>query len=782
MTQVLKGNFADALKERYLAYALSTIMSRALPDVRDGLKPVHRRILYTMRLLKLDPEKGYKKSARVVGDVIGKYHPHGDQAVYDAMVRLAQDFAVRYPLVDGQGNFGSIDGDSPAAMRYTESRLTAVAQAIMDGLDEGTVDFRDNYDESDQEPVVMPGAFPNLLANGASGIAVGMSTSIPPHNVGELCAGMITLLKDPATTDAAIMKHVQGPDFPTGGILTETADTLLAAYASGKGSFRVRARWESEDTGRGQYQIVVTEIPYQVQKSRLIEKLADLINSKKIHWLADVRDESDEKLRLVLEPKNRNVDAEALMAYLFQHTDLETRFTLNLNVITAAGRPEQLSLKQTMHAFIDHRRDVLLRRSRWRLDKIFARLHILDAYRVVFLNLDEVIEIIKNNDQPAPIMMARFGIDETQAEAILNMRLRSLRKLAEEEINKEYNALQEERGVLEAILESEQVQTEKLIADLKDIKKRFSDARRTTIADPLPAKVVPLEAQVEKEPVTVLISQQGWVRVMKGHMAADVEAKYKEGDGELFRVRAQSIEDLNILGSSGRVYTVKISALPPGRGFGEPLNLMLDMPQGEKIAQAFVPTFTRYLLATHKGQGFVVEAETLKTQTRAGKQIVNVGKGDEAVFCIPVRGDMVATIASNRNLLVYGVNEIPVMTRGKGVKLMNVKKGYLEDVCVFEGSEGFKMISGSGQRKRSFPSTEIWRGKRAQVGKMLPHGFQTEARFYIPDPGELTEDEQAEERDRIDELIAALSAPIPEDADTPDMFSTTKWDDEEDDS
>lgn len=769
--EVLKGNFADELKSRYLTYALSTIMSRALPDVRDGLKPVHRRILYTMRLLRLDPEKGHKKSARVVGDVMGKYHPHGDQAIYDAMVRLAQDFSVRYPLVDGQGNFGSIDGDRAAAMRYTEARLTEVAEWIMKDLDEGTVDFRPTYDESDTEPVVMPSCFPNLLANGSSGIAVGLSTSIPPHNVGELCGALAALLKKPDMTDAAIMKHVKGPDFPTGGIITENAETIQAAYASGRGSFRVRARWEKEDIGRGQYQIVITDIPYQVQKSRLIEKIADLIYAKKVNWLADVRDESDEKIRLVLEPKNRNVDANALMEILFQKSDLESRISLNMNVITAKGTPSCMSLKEALQAFLDHRRVVLVRRSQWRVDKIAERLHILEAYQVVFLNIDEVIEIIKTHDEPAPIMMKKFSIDEIQAEAILNMRLRRLRKLAEMEIKQEYDALKKEQKGLMGILKSENKQTETLLAEVKDIKKKFADKRRTDIEEAVPVVVVPLEAHVEKEPVTVLISEQGWARVMKGHMAKDAEAKYKEGDGEAFRIHGQSIENIHILGSSGRVYMLPISKLPSGRGFGEPLNMMFEFQPNERVVFVFIPRVASYLVATRNGLGFVVEAKNLKALVKTGKQVLNVAKGDEAAFCVPVIGNAVATIADNRNLLVYGLDEVPTMGRGKGVKLMNVKKGTLEDVCVFESKAGFKMLSGTGTRKRSFLDTTLWQGKRAQVGKALPHGFHKEARFFIPDLT-VAEDEPEEESERIAELVSAITAPLPEDVGTPGLFDS----------
>lgn len=770
--QIIKGNFADELKSRYLTYALSTIMSRALPDVRDGLKPVHRRILYSMRMLKLDPEKAPKKCARVVGDVIGKYHPHGDSAVYDAMVRLAQDFAVRYPLVDGQGNFGSIDGDGAAAMRYTEARLTKVAEWIMKDLDSGTVDFQDNYDESDSEPVVMPSCFPNLLANGSSGIAVGLSTSIPPHNVGEICGGLTVLLKNPEASDKQVMRYIKGPDFPTGGVMIETQDTIAKAYETGKGSFRVRAKWEKEEAGRGQYVIVVTEMPYQVQKSKLIEKLADLIHAKKVPWLLDVRDESDENIRLVLEPKNRNVDAEALMETLFSQTDLESRVQLNMNVITANGTPSLLSLKETLEHFLLHRREVLVRRSRWRLDKIAHRLHILEAYRIVYLNIDEVIHIIKTEDEPAPVMMSRFGIDDIQAEAILNMRLRRLRKLAEMEINQEYDALKAEQKELNDILDSEEIQTQTLLNEVEEIKKEFADKRRTAIEDAPDGVVIPLEAQIEKEPITVLLSEQGWVRGMKGYMADDVEAKYKEGDAEQFRVKCHNIDTLSLIGSSGRVYNAPVSKLPAGRGFGEPINLMFDFPPKERIVQAFIPTADKYLIATKGGLGFLIEAKKLTAQTKAGKQLLNLVKKDEAAFCVPIMGDSIAVLNDDKKLLIYKVDEIPTMGRGKGVKLMNVKGGHLLDILSFNEAEGFHMLSSKGNRKRQFPDVSHWVGKRAQVGKLLPHGFHSASQFYIPAPTEVVEEESEEEsKARVDELIRAISEkPLPEEDDTPDLF------------
>ncbi len=760
---VFEGAFTQELKSRYLTYAMSTIMSRALPDVRDGLKPVHRRLLYSMKLLRLDPDKAYKKCARVVGDVIGKYHPHGDQAVYEAMVRLAQDFSVRYPLVEGQGNFGSIDGDGAAAMRYTEARLTEVARWIMKDLDQGTVDFKANYDESEQEPIVMPSCFPNLLANGASGIAVGLSTSIPPHNVTELCKAMKVLLKNPESTDAAVMKHVQGPDFPTGGVVVENTETIHKAYATGRGSLRVRARWQTEDMGRGQYQIVVTEVPYQIQKSKLIEKIADLINTKKLTWLTDIRDESEEKVRIVLEPKNRNVDAEALMEALFRMTDMENRFSLNMNVITAEGKTKCLSLKDALLAFLTHRREVLVRKSKWRLAKIAERLHILDAYRVVFLNIDEVIQIIKTEDDPAPVMMERFGIDDIQAEAILNMRLRRLRKLEEMEIKKEYDNLVDEQGTLQDILASEDKQTEVLVEEADAIRKQFGDKRRTSIEDAPDAVVIPLEAQVEKEPTTVLLSKQGWIRTLKGHMNDDDDVRFKEGDEEAFRLHCQSTDSISVMTDAGKVYNIEVNKLPGGRGFGEPLRLMVEM-SAERVTALWLNDKDKYLVATEQGQGFIVEGKNLVSHVKTGKQVLNLGKKDKAVFCTPAIGDMVGCISEDGRLLVYPVEDVAVLTRGKGVKLMNLKKSTLRDVCVFAKEVGFGLENDKGTRKSTFEDISIWDGKRAQVGKPLPFGYQQGAKFYTPEGtedaaegGGPKSDESAPEKEsRVESLVGAL--------------------------
>ncbi|HKJ73544.1 MAG TPA: DNA topoisomerase IV subunit A, partial [Alphaproteobacteria bacterium] len=621
----------DALSTRYLSYALSTIMSRSLPDVRDGLKPVHRRLLYAMRQLKLDPSSGFKKSARVVGDVIGKYHPHGDQAVYDALVRLAQGFAVRYPLIDGQGNFGNIDGDNAAAMRYTESRLTAVAEALLNGIDEDTVDFRPTYDGEEEEPVVLPASFPNLLANGAAGIAVGMATSIPPHNVHELCDALLHLIKFPNATDAKLVDLVPGPDFPTGGVLVEPRGSILEAYATRRGGFRVRAKWEVEELGRGQYVIVVTEIPYQVQKSKLVEKIAELIESKKIPILADVRDESAEDIRLVLEPKSRTVEAEMLMETLFRQTDLETRFSLNMNVLDADRTPRVMGLREALQAFLDHRLVVLVRRSNFRLDKIERRLEILAGYLVAYLNLDEVIRIIREEDEPKATLMSTFELTDMQAEAILNMRLRSLRRLEEMEIRKEHKALEAERKELKALLKSEDKQREVISGEIKVIQKKFSRTtelgkRRTDFGDAPSADVIPLEAMIEREPITVVCSEKGWIRAVKGHNVDAGQLRFKEGDRLRFAVEATTTDKLLAFATNGRFYTVGCDKLPGGRGHGEPIRLIIDLGNANDVVQLLVHQAGRKLLvASDAGRGFVVAEDEVVAQTKNGKQVLNVG-------------------------------------------------------------------------------------------------------------------------------------------------------------
>ena len=778
---IIHGDFSEELQTRYLTYAMSTIMSRALPDVRDGLKPVHRRVLYAMRMMKLDPEKGYKKSARVVGDVIGKYHPHGDQSVYDAMVRLSQSFALRYPLVDGQGNFGSIDGDNAAAMRYTEAKMTKVAAWIMKDIENGTVDFTDNYDESDHEPVVMPGCFPNLLANGGSGIAVGLSTSIPPHNVGELCLAMAALFKTPDMRDSTILNYVKGPDFPLGGVMIEPQASIAEAYATGRGGFRLRAKWEKEELERGMYQIVITEIPYQVQKSRLIEKLADLVNEKKVPWLVDVNDESDENIRIVLEPKNRNVDAVGLMESLFKLTDLETRISLNMNVLTKSGAPACLSLKSAMQQFLDHRREVLVRKSEWRSKKIKDRLHILEAYRVVYLNIDEVIEIIKNNDAPAPIMMERFGIDEIQANAILDMRLRRLRKLEEFEINKEFDDLSAELQGLQDILASFEKQTDFLLNEIKEIKKEFGDARRTEITDAPEAEIIPLEAMVEKEPMTVLLSKNGWVRAMKGHIDDAQDAKYKDGDEEAFRIHATSIDSICVMSSGGKVFTLPVNKLPAGRGFGEPLQLMVDLQPDENIVSMLLPKEKQYLVASSGGYGFIVLAENLQSQTKAGKQILNLAAGHKATHCVPAKGNMVAVSSTGKRMLMFKLDELPEMGRGKGVRLMNLKDAKLEDIIVFDVRTGLGFIN--DKTDRVVTDLERWFGKRAQSGKVPPHGFTKEFSFFAPEvekplaevemPSYMTPQQMkqvASVADTATLLRMATAKGIPDDAESLDLF------------
>ncbi len=727
----------NALGERYLTYALSTIMNRALPDARDGLKPVHRRILYAMRELKLDPNGRYRKSSKITGDVMGNYHPHGDAAIYDAMARLAQDFAVRYPLVDGQGNFGNIDGDNPAAARYTEARMTQIAEALMEGLGENAVDFKDNYDGTLQEPVVMPARFPHLLANGSSGIAVGMATNIPPHNIGELCDAAIHLIRTPNARDETLAELVPGPDFPTGGVLVEPRENILKAYASGKGSFRLRARWAVEDLGRGQWQIVVTEIPYQVQKSKLIEKIAEIINLKKIPILADVRDESAEDIRLILEPRAKTVDAEVLMETLFRQTDLEVRFSLNMNVLIDGLVPQVSSLKQILRAFIDHAREVLGRRTRFRLGKIEARLEVLEGYIIAFLNLDRVIEIIRYGDEPRAMLMQEFSLSEVQAEAILNMRLRSLRKLEEMELKRERDALLLERGELKGLLGDVMQQWAKIIEQLREVKKQFgkggAGARRTDLADAPDVEDVPIEAMIEKEPITVVCSARGWIRALKGHTALEAEMKFKDGDEGRFIFHAHTTDKLLLLGDNGRFYTLPAANLPGGRGMGEPVRLMVDLPNEAGIVALFIHRPGRELIiGSSAGDGFVVAEDEVIAQTRSGKQVLNV-KGDvRARICQPVVGDHVACVGINRKVLIFPVAELPRLGRGKGVRLQKYadKEGELSDVKSFNLADGLQWLD-SGGRTRTVLELDEWRGKRAASGRMAPRGFPRDNRFNL---------------------------------------------------
>ncbi len=718
---------SKALSERYLAYALSTIVSRSLPDVRDGLKPVHRRLLYAMRMLRLDPTGGFKKCARVVGDVIGKYHPHGDAAVYEALVRLAQDFAVRYPLVEGQGNFGNIDGDNAAAMRYTESRLTTVATALMEGLDEDAVDLRATYDGEEEEPVVMPAAFPNLLANGSSGIAVGMATNIPPHNVAELCDALLHLIKKPDCPPDALLEWVRGPDFPTGGVLTESAEAIREAYATGRGAMRVRARWEKEALSHGLYQIVVTEIPYQIQKAKLVERIAELINSRKLPILADVRDESTDDVRLVLEPRARTVDADMLMEQLFRQTDLETRFNLNLNVLDADCTPRVMSLKEALQAFLDHRLVVLGRRSRHRLGKIIHRLEVLDGYLIAFLNLDEVIRIIREEDEPKAELMRTFDLTDVQAEAILNLRLRSLRRLEEMELRKEHADLTAEKEQLEGLLADEGKQWSAIAKQIREIRKVYGPEtplgkRRTEIGSAPTAVVVPIEAMVEREPITVLLSSKGWIRALRGHQDAGEDTKFKDGDSLLLSLHAQTTDKLVILDSAGRFYTLACDRLPRGRGFGEPIRLMVDLPNEADIVSVRVhDPERRLLLVTQTGRGFQVDEKDVLAQTKAGKQVLTVSDGDRAALCAVVAGDHLAIVGTNRKLLIFPLDQIPVMTRGKGLQLQRYKEGKLADAKTFVLESGLTWKS--GERTRTETDLRPWLATRAQVGRLPPTGF-----------------------------------------------------------
>jgi topoisomerase-4 subunit A len=733
--EIRNVDFADALGERYLSYALSTIMSRSLPDVRDGLKPVHRRILHAMQQLRLDPASGYKKCARVVGDVIGKFHPHGEVAVYDALVRLAQDFSQRYPLVDGQGNFGNIDGDNAAAMRYTESRLSAVAQAMLDGIAEDAVDFRPTYDGEDSEPVVLPARFPNLLANGASGIAVGMATSIPPHNVGELCAALLHLIDHPACAVGELNVLVLGPDFPTGGVLVEPPESIRLAYETGRGSFRLRARWATEALGHGLYQIVVTEVPFQVQKGRLIEKIAALLEEKKLPLLADVRDESTEDVRLVLEPKTRNVDAEMLMEQLFHLTELEVRVPLNLNVLDPLGVPRVMNLKEALQAFLDHRRVVLQRRSRHRLAAVARRMEVLRGQIIVYLNLDEVIRIIREGDDPKAEMMARWDLTDVQAEAILNMRLRALRRLEEIEIRKELDLLASEEGQLTALLASDRRQWRRIAREVGKTGAEFGGdtplgRRRTEIAAAPEPVEIPAEALVEREAVTVLCSEKGWIRAVKGHNGSAAEQKYKDGDAPRFVVTAETTDRLIVFGSNGRFYTIGVDRLPGGRGHGEPLRLMIDLPNEHDIVAMFpYRPGMELLVAANDGRGFVVDGEEAVAQTRAGKQVLTPAEGAVARICIPAEGgDAVAFVGDNRKMLIVKLDGIPLMTRGRGVILQRYKSGGLADCKVFRLADGLSWRQGEN-RTRTETNLGPWLGARGGAGRLVPNGFPRSNRF-----------------------------------------------------
>ena len=772
-TDPLKGEVFEplsrAIGERYLTYALSTIMHRALPDARDGLKPVHRRILFAMNRLRLSPSGGFLKSAKISGDTMGDFHPHGDMAIYDAMARLAQDFNVRYPLVDGQGNFGNIDGDNPAASRYTEARMTAAAEALLEGMTENAVDFRPNYDGRLEEPAVLPASFPNLLANGASGIAVGMATNIPPHNIVELVDAAQHMIRTPDVRDETLLNYVKGPDFPTGGVIVEPRESMAKSYATGRGSFRLRAKWGVEDLGRGVWQIVVTEIPYQVQKSKLIEKLAELIQTKKVPILADVRDESAEDIRVILEPKSKNVDPDVLMNTLFRNSDLETRFSLNMNVLIDGRTPKVCSLKEVLRAWLDHRREVLIRRSQHRMDKIDHRLEVLEGFIIAFLNLDRVIDIIRYDDDPKAALMAEnWGqehvratserdyvsplpargegeLTEVQAEAILNMRLRSLRRLEEIELVRERDALMAERADLEDLLANDSVQWDRISDQLKEVKRAFGKDyerghRLTQFAEAAEVEDVPIEAMIEREPITVVLSQMGWIRAMSGHIDLTRELKFKDGDGPRFAFHAETTDKLLVVGSNGRFYTLSGANLPGGRGMGEPVRLMVDLPNDIEIVDIFAHDAKgKLLVASNVGNGFVVPEVDVVAQTRSGKQVLNVKDGEVTKRVVRVAGDHVAVISQNRRFLVFALDEVPEMTRGKGVRLQkyNLARGAqgvleldggLSDITTFALAEGLSWTMGGGNTRTERDLTQ-WLGKRAGVGKQPPHGFPRDNKF-----------------------------------------------------
>ena len=726
----------QALEERYLAYALSTITARALPDVRDGLKPVHRRLIHAMRQLRLDPDSRFKKCARVVGDVIGRYHPHGDQAVYDALVRLAQDFAVRYPLIEGQGNFGNIDGDNAAAMRYTESRLTEVAQLLLDGIDDDTVDFRDTYDGEDHEPVVLPGAFPNLLANGSSGIAVGMATSIPPHNAHELCSAALHLIKHSDTGPEKLVDFVPGPDFPTGGVIVDERENTLEAYRTGRGGFRLRAHWRREELNHGAWRIVVTEIPYQVQKGRLVEKIAQLLQQRKLPLLGDVYDESAQDTRLVLEPRSRTVDPVVLMEQMFKATDLETRISLNMNVLTEGRIPRVLSLSEALKHWLAHRREVLVRRSRFRLDRIAHRLEVLEGYLAAYLNLDAVIRIIREEDEPKGRLIAAFALSDIQAEAILNMRLRGLRKLEEMEIKNEHGALREQQGELQALLAGEDRQWQRIAEEIRDVRTRFGKntrlGRRRTAFAPIPATDIDLQkAMIEKEPITVVCSQKGWIRALKGHLDDAQSLSFKDGDGPCFMFHATTTDTLVVFTSSGRTFTLGAERLPGGRGHGEPLRLMADIDPGIHVIALFVHhPGTRRLVASSDGRGFMVTEEDLLANTRKGRQVLKVKEPARARLCVavPQQADHVAVVGENRNLLIFPLAQMAQMARGHGTRLQSYRRGGIRDIKAFRLKDGLTWTDSSGRTHR-INEPHDWLGKRAGAGRAPPKGFPRANRF-----------------------------------------------------
>lgn len=726
---------AGALSDRYLAYALSTIMSRSLPDVRDGLKPVHRRLIYAMQQLRLDPTSGFKKCARVVGDVMGKFHPHGDASIYEAMVRLAQDFSVRYPLIEGQGNFGNIDGDNAAAMRYTEARLTEISQALLEGIDQDAVDFRPTYDGEEQEPLVLPGNFPNLLANGAAGIAVGMATSIPPHNAGEVCAAAILLVRKPDATTAELLDYMPGPDFPTGGELVEEKAALLQAYETGRGGFRLRARWSVEQGKHGTWTIVVTEIPYQVQKSRLIEQIAQLMEDKKLPLLADIRDESAEQVRIVLEPKTRTVEAAMLMESLFRSSALETRFPLNMNVLDADRTPRVMPLRDVLRAWLDHRHVVLVRRSQHRLAAIERRLEILDGYLAVYLNLDEVIRIIREEDEPKPALMKAFDLTDLQAESILNMRLRSLRRLEEMEIRKEHKNLAREGRDLRTLLGSEKLRWDRIVSELEKTRANFGDGplgRRRTAVGSAPAVIdIDETALVEREAITVILSKKGWLRAVKGAIAPDAELRFKDGDALRLLLPCETTDKLMLLATNGRAYTLRAGDIPRGRGDGQPIRLLAEFGNEDEVVALFAhQAGAKYLLVSSPGRGFVVAADDLLSERKAGKQVMTVKPGEELAIARPVGdGDHLAIVGENRKLLVFPLEQIPEMARGLGVQLQKYKDGGVADLRLFKLAEGLSWKS--GERTRTETNLKDWLGARAQTGRQPPVGFPKNGRFGV---------------------------------------------------
>ena len=727
----------DALEERYLAYALSTIMHRALPDARDGLKPVHRRLLYAMRQLRLDPGSAFKKCARVVGDVIGKFHPHGDQAVYDALVRLAQDFAQRYPLIDGQGNFGNVDGDNPAAMRYTEARLTEVARLLIDGIDEDAVDFRPTYDGSEDEPVVLPGAFPNLLANGSQGIAVGMATAIPPHNAAELCDAALHLIEHPNTKSRNLLKFVPGPDFPTGGVIVDEPASIAEAYVTGRGSFRLRARWHKEDTGRGTWQVIVTEVPWLVQKSRLVEKLAELLNDKKLPLVGEVRDESAEDIRLVIEPRARTVDAELMMESLFKLTELENRIPLNMNVLVKGRIPKVIGLAEALREWLDHRRDVLLRRSHHRLRQIENRLEVLGGYLIAYLNLDRVIRIIRNEDEPKPVLMTSFRLSDVQADAILNMRLRNLRKLEEQEIRVEDKTLRAERKKVQDLVKSETEQWKKVADEIKAVRTTFGPKtplgkRRTSFAQaPEHDEAAIEEAMAIREPITVVVSQKGWIRALKGTVTDLSGVAFKSDDGLRYAFAAETTSKCLVFATNGRFYTIEAGKLPGGRGHGEPVRLFIDLEQEADLVAVFPASAGRkFLVASREGRGFVVAEDECIANTRKGKQVLNVAMPDEARAVALVEGEMVAAIGENRKMLVFPLDQVPEMPRGRGVRLQRYKDGGMSDLKTFKAADGLGWTDSAGRQfTMSMGELADWRGNRADAGRIAPKGFPRSNKF-----------------------------------------------------